>query len=114
MISWSLSLSTSGSKFFTVSDNNYSSNPSNVTVKFITVSLMLTSGRKWGFAILVVKNNLKFGLYSILFSPIFILSIPYSLKIALEAIYSILGSISYYISSINKMHPFLIEYSIIY
>jgi hypothetical protein len=55
---------------------------------------MLTSGRKWGLAILVVKNNLKFELYSILFSPILILYIPCSLKIAFDAIYSILGSIS--------------------
>lgn len=113
-MSWSLSLSTSGSKFLTVSESSYSSRPSNVTVKFITASLILTSGRKWGFEIFVVKNNLKFLLYSIVLSPILILYNPYSLKTAFEAIYSIVGSISYDMSSMSRMLPFFIDSSIIY
>lgn len=55
----SLRYSTSGTWFFTTSTSIYSSKPAKVTVKLITVSLMQTSGKKWGFCILVVSMNLN-------------------------------------------------------
>lgn len=51
--------SISGRSNLTTSAKSYSSRPSNVTVKLITVTLMKISGRYFGLGILLVMNNLK-------------------------------------------------------
>jgi hypothetical protein len=61
----SLVVSTSGISLKTTSAKNYSCSPSAVTVKLMIVTLMNTSGRKLGFASLLVKNILKLGSKSI-------------------------------------------------
>lgn len=67
------SSSISGLSIYTTSPNNYSSKPYSVTVKLITVTLINISGKNYGLANLVLKNNLKLGSNSTSLSPIFII-----------------------------------------
>lgn len=90
----------------TTSANNYSSKPSKVTVKLITVTLMKTSGRYLGFGILVVMNNLNLLSKSIKPSPNLINVLPsYSLYYFCKIV-SIEGSKFSSASYIKAGYPF--------
>ena len=104
-------LSTSGISILTTSARSYSSRPYSVTVKFMTVTLMNTSGRKWGLESLVEKNNLNLGSISSSVSPSLIILLLFTIVYYFSRRGSRVASRVSPISSISRGNPYLIAFS---
>ena len=103
--------SNSGLSFLTQSSKSWASRLSFVMVKFTRVTLVVTSGGKWGFLILEVRNNLNCLLYDITLSPILIDTAPWRRKVCFNNNGSSDGSTSCSMFSITTAYPNWIAFS---